>query len=57
VRHGQRRGGAAVIQALEAAGATPTDQMHLSFGLGYRVNSRLVTISLEPILPFDETTC
>jgi len=47
--------GQAVNAALEDAGATlggPT-----SYQLGERSTSRLVTITLEPILPFGEETC
>lgn len=46
----------AVIEALEAAGATPADRTWTSFDLGDRATSRVVTITLEPILP-DETSC
>jgi hypothetical protein len=49
--------GASVIDALEAAGATPTEGTYLSFQLGDRATGRVVTINLEPILPFAETTC
>ena len=46
----------AVIEALEAAGATPAVRTWTSFDLGDRATSRVVTITLEPIMP-DETTC
>lgn len=47
----------AVIQALQAAGATPSDQTYLSFGLGERATSRLISITLVSILPLAETNC
>jgi len=52
--------GSAVIEALRAAGAaTSTERMipGTAFELGYRANRRQVVINLEPILPFEETTC
>jgi len=47
----------AVIEALEAAGATPSDETWISFQLGYRATSRLITITIEPILPRAESSC
>lgn len=47
----------AVIEALEAAGATPSDQTWISFQLGYRATSGLVSITIEPILPQADTSC
>jgi hypothetical protein len=49
--------GTAVIEALLAAGASPWDGTYRSFGLGERERSRLVTITLAPILPFYEGIC
>jgi hypothetical protein len=49
--------GTAVIEALEGAGATPSEQTPLSFELGARASSQVVTVTLEPILPFDPTSC
>jgi len=52
--------GTALLEALEAAGATPdVDPMipGTSFALGHRATSRLVTITLEPILPAADTSC
>jgi hypothetical protein len=52
--------GTALLEALEAAGATPdVDAMipGTSFALGHRATSRLVTITLEPILPVADTSC
>ncbi len=46
----------AVIDALEAAGATPDDQTYIYFALGDRATSRVVHIILERIMP-DETSC
>ncbi len=46
----------AVIEALEAAGATPSDQTYIHFALGDRASSRVVHIFLERIMP-DETSC
>ena len=47
----------AVIEALQAAGATPSDQTWISFQLGYRATRGLVTINIEPILPQADTSC
>ncbi len=50
--------GAAVIDALETAGATPSDtQSYLSFQLGLRAVSRRITITLEPVIPFFPGRC
>jgi len=56
--------GSAVIEALEAAGATPGVYPSVysiipgtSFGLGDRATSRVVTITFEPILPHADTSC
>jgi hypothetical protein len=49
--------GTAVISALQAAGARPENGTNLAFGLGVPETSRLVTITLAPILPFDDGTC
>lgn len=49
--------GTAVIESLQAAGATPQVGTYLSFGLGARGPNRHVTITLAPILPFDESSC
>ena len=48
---------AAVIGALEAAGATPGDQAYDSFSLGDREATSMITISLAPTLPLDESAC
>ena len=47
----------AVSEALEAAGATPSEQTALSFDLGDRATRQLVTITLEPIMPFGNESC
>ena len=47
----------ALQQALETAGATVSDQKDLSFMLGDRANGQVLTITLDPILPLDETGC
>jgi hypothetical protein len=51
--------GSAVIEALEAAGATPSVSgfSGTSFGLGYRATSRTVDIILDPSLPHADTSC
>jgi hypothetical protein len=52
--------GSALLEALEAAGAeSSVDSMipGQSFGLGHRATGRLVTITLEPILPVADTSC
>jgi hypothetical protein len=49
--------GGAVIAALEAAGAATSDLDYQSFGLGDRSQRRVITITLVPILPFDESSC
>ena len=49
--------GAAVIVALEEAGAVMGGPTGSSYELGERATSRLVTITLEPILPLDGTRC
>lgn len=52
--------GSALVEALEAAGAeSSVDSMipGQSFGLGHRATGRLVTITLEPILPLADTSC
>jgi hypothetical protein len=49
-----------VIEALGAAGATPGVYSMIpgtSFALGYRATSRVVTITLEPILPHADVSC
>jgi hypothetical protein len=49
-----------VLDALEAAGATPEVYSIVpgtSFGLGSRATSRVVTVTLEPILPHADTSC
>jgi hypothetical protein len=51
---------APVREALEAAGATPDVYSIIpgtSFALGHRATSRVVTITLEPILPAADTSC
>jgi hypothetical protein len=51
---------APVRQALAAAGATPAVDSFIpgiSFALGHRATSRLVTTTLEPILPVADTGC
>jgi hypothetical protein len=51
---------APVRQALEAAGATPYVDSFIpgtSFALGHPATSRLVTITLEPILPVADSSC
>jgi hypothetical protein len=49
--------GTALIAALQAAGARPQDETYLSFELGEPETSRLITITLAPILPFDDSVC
>jgi len=49
--------GTAVIEAMQAAGATPLAGTYLSFWLGVPATSRVITITLAPILPFDAATC
>jgi hypothetical protein len=49
--------GTAVIEALEAAGVTPSDQTALSFELGDRDARQLIAITLEPIIPFGNASC
>ena len=49
--------GAAVLAALEAAGATAQDGTNLAFELGERAAPRTIRIILAPILPFDESVC
>jgi hypothetical protein len=49
--------GTAVLAALEAAGATSPDGTYLAFELGERAAPRTITISLTPILPFDDSVC
>jgi hypothetical protein len=49
--------GRAVVAALEEAGATLGGPTGSSYELGERSTSRLVTITLEPILPFGEEAC
>jgi hypothetical protein len=52
--------GISLIEALEAAGATPSVDSVIpgtSYALGHRATSRLVTITLEPILPAADTSC
>lgn len=52
--------GSAVIEALEAAGATLGVYSTIpgtSFGLGDRATRRVVTVTLEPILPRADTSC
>lgn len=49
------RDGGAVIDALEVAGARQEE--YLVFWLGDRANTRLVIVTLHPILPLAEATC
>jgi hypothetical protein len=52
--------GAAVIEALEAAGAAPSSTRLIpgvALELGYRANRRQVVVNIEPILPFADTSC
>jgi hypothetical protein len=49
--------GMAVTEALQAAGAPMGEQAYLAFELGDRATSRLVTITLEPIMPFGNASC
>ena len=52
--------GTAVIEALEAAGATPgvySPLAGIGFELGHRATSRVVTIQLDPILPQADASC
>lgn len=50
--------GAAVIDALETAGAAPpSEPSYLSFQVGLRAASRLITIALEPVIPFFPGRC
>jgi hypothetical protein len=52
--------GSALLEALGAAGATPYVSSMIpgtSFELGHRATSRVVTITLEPILPVADTSC
>jgi hypothetical protein len=49
---------APVIEALEAAGATPNTFIPgTSMALGHRATSRLVTVTFEPILPLADPDC
>ncbi len=49
--------GAAVAEALESAGATPSEQRQRAYSLGDRAVPSLITINLVPILPLDEGGC
>jgi hypothetical protein len=49
--------GTAVIKAVQAAGALPRADPYLTFWLGAEGASRLITITLAPILPFYFGTC
>lgn len=51
--------GTAVIEALRAAGAQSSSGLipGIAFELGYRANLRQVHITLEPMVPFEDTTC
>lgn len=46
----------AVIDELEAAGATPGERVWTVYELGERANNRLVRITISPAMP-DETSC
>ncbi|MGH2456542.1 MAG: hypothetical protein ACRDHD_09845 [Candidatus Limnocylindria bacterium] len=49
--------GTALLDALDAAGATVNDQAYLSSLLGERASSRVVTVYLQPILPLEAESC
>ncbi len=49
--------GTALLDALDAAGATVNDQAYLSSLLGARASSRVVTVYLQPILPLEAESC
>lgn len=49
--------GTALIAALRAAGATPLADPYLTFWVGVPATSRVITIAIAPILPFDIGTC
>ena len=46
----------AVVAALEAAGATPSERLWTALELGERANNRMVRITIAPAMP-DETSC